>query len=176
MATTNDILIDAFGRVRTAVHDVLADLGRDELSERPAPDANPIGWIVWHLTRVQDDHLSSACGAEQAWTADGWCERFVLPYPAEATGYGQNVGETGAVRVPGDLLAAYHDAVCARTCDFLATLGAEDFDRVVDSSWDPPVTLGVRIVSVLDDDLEHAGQAAYVKGLLVRRASAPPTL
>jgi hypothetical protein len=28
------------------------------------------------------------------------------------------------------------------------------------------VTLGVRLVSVLSDDLQHVGQAAYVRGLL----------
>ncbi len=54
----------------------------------------------------------------------------------------------------------------ARTAEFVAGLSAADLDRVVDESWDPPVTLGVRLVSVVDDDAQHAGQAAYVRGLL----------
>jgi hypothetical protein len=37
---------------------------------------------------------------------------------------------------------------------------------VVDASWDPPVTLGVRLVSVISDDLQHAGQAAYLRGMI----------
>ena len=41
-----------------------------------------------------------------------------------------------------------------------------DLERVVDTSWDPPVTLGVRLISVISDDLQHAGQAAYAAGLL----------
>jgi hypothetical protein len=44
-----------------------------------------------------------------------------------------------------------------------------DLDRVVYESWDPPVTLSVRLMSVISDDLEHAGQAALVRGILLRR-------
>ena len=54
----------------------------------------------------------------------------------------------------------------ARTHGYLATLTAGDLDRIVDERWDPPVTLGVRLVSIVDDDIQHAGQAAYVRGLL----------
>ena len=53
---------------------------------------------------------------------------------------------------------------------YLATLDDDDLDRVVDTRWDPPVTVGVRLVSVIADDLQHVGQAAYVRGLLHRRA------
>ncbi|MEK8106882.1 DUF664 domain-containing protein [Micromonospora sp. M12] len=63
-------------------------------------------------------------------------------------------------------LVDYYEAVAARTGSFLAGVGPLDLDRVVDETWDPPVTLGVRLVSVADDDLQHAGQAAYVRGLL----------
>ena len=52
------------------------------------------------------------------------------------------------------------------TVAYLATVAPEDLDRVVDERWDPPVTLGVRLVSVLSDDLQHAGQAAYARGLI----------
>jgi hypothetical protein len=37
---------------------------------------------------------------------------------------------------------------------------------VVDDSWDPPVTVSIRLVSILADDLQHAGQAAYARGVL----------
>ena len=45
-----------------------------------------------------------------------------------------------------------------------------DLPRVVDERWDPPVTLGVRLVSVISDCLQHAGQAAFVRGILLRSA------
>jgi Protein of unknown function (DUF664) len=166
MATTGDLLLDGFDRVRDAVHGVLDGLTVESLCWRPVAGANPMGWLVWHLTRVQDDHVAAAAGVEQRWHADGWVERFGLPFGDDATGYGQDPAEVAKVAVGADLLAAYHDAVHAATAAYLRTLGDADLDRIVDRRWDPPVTLGVRLVSVLEDDLQHAGQAAYVRGLL----------
>ncbi len=71
-----------------------------------------------------------------------------------------------AVRASADLLADYLGAVHGRTVEYVAGLTEADLDSVVDERWDPPVTLGVRLVSVVGDDLQHLGQAAYVRGLL----------
>ena len=107
-------------------------------------------------------------GTEQAWTADGWAERFGLPFPAGSTGYGHGSDEVAAVRADADLLLGYYDAVHTRTLSYLDTLADADLDRVVDDRWDPPVTLGVRLVSVADDDIQHAGQAAFIRGIVGR--------
>ncbi|MER6390165.1 DUF664 domain-containing protein [Streptomyces sp. NPDC001523] len=165
-----DVLVDGFGRVREVVHEVVDGLSADELNARVDPAANSVAWLVWHLTRVQDDHVADAAGGEQVWHTGGWADRFALPLPADATGYGQSPGQVGKVRVEsGELLSGYHDAVHERTLGFLRSLAAADLDRVVDEGWDPPVTLAARLVSVLSDDLQHAGQAAFVRGLLERR-------
>lgn len=166
MATTSDLLLDGFDRVRDEVHSVLDGLSVESLCWRPSAVANPIGWLVWHLTRVQDDHVAAAAGAEQCWHAGGWADRFELPFSSDATGYGQDPHEVGKVAVDAQLLAAYHDAAHAATAGYLRTLDDDALDRIVDTRWDPPVTLGVRLVSVLSDDLQHVGQAAYVRGLL----------
>jgi uncharacterized damage-inducible protein DinB len=166
--TPADLLTDALGRTREGVHDLLADLDDEALAWRPAPHANTIAWLVWHLLRVQDDHVSHVAGIEQVWNAQGYVDRFGLPFDKGATGYGQSSEEVGQVRVGGGLLREYADAVTDATFAYLSTLGPDDLDRVVDERWDPPVTLGVRLVSVLDDDAQHMGQAAYVKGLLPR--------
>lgn len=166
---SSDLLVDAFGRVRASVHGAVAGLDPDQLSWRPDPEANSIAWLVWHLTRIQDDHIAHVAGVEQRWTANGWSDRFSLPFDRAATGYGHTSGDVGAVRAPADPLVGYYDAVHAQTVTFLATVDGPDFDRIVDRSWDPPVTLGVRIVSVIGDNLAHAGQAEYVRGLLARR-------
>ncbi len=168
--TTADLLVDAFGRIRETVHQTVTGLTREELSFRPDPGSNSIGWLVWHLSRVQDDHLADAAGTEQVWTAGGWCDRFGLPFDNAETGYGQRAEQVAAVQVSAEQLLGYHDAVFEQSKRYLAGLGDADLDRVVDESWDPPVTLGVRLVSVLSDDLQHAGQAGYLKGLLGRRS------
>jgi hypothetical protein len=166
-----EVLADGFGRVAEVVRSVLDGLGPDDLAWRPDPGANSIGWLVWHLSRIQDDHLAGAFGREQLWLADEWVVGFSLPLQALDTGYGHSSDEVAGVRVPStDLLAGYFEAVHARTVQDVTKLAGADLDRVVDTAWDPPVTLGVRLVSVISDDLQHAGQAAYVRGLLKRAA------
>ena len=164
---SRDVLTYAYEQVEETFTSTVEGLDADDLARRVQPGANPIGWLAWHLLRVQDDHVADVAGTEQVWTADGWAGRFGLPVADAATGYGMSDEEVDAVRVPSaDLLLGYARAVHARTAHFLAGLSDEDLDRVVDTNWDPPVTLGVRLVSVLSDDLQHLGQAAYVRGLL----------
>ncbi len=169
MTSTSELLVDGFGRVHETVHGVVHGLSLEALAFRPDKSANPIGWLVWHLTRVQDDHVAEVAGADQRWTAEGWDVRFALPFDRLETGYGQDAEEAGAVAVEPALLLGYHDAVHAATIAYVSGLVDRDLDRVVDRRWDPPVTLGVRLVSVLADDLEHVGQAAYLRGLFERR-------
>jgi uncharacterized damage-inducible protein DinB len=169
MTTANDLLIDGFDRVRESVASVVEGLTEDQLAARPDDEANSIAWLVWHLTRVQDDHLADAAGGEQLWTVGGWVERFGLPFDVGATGYGQAPEKASRVRAGAELLTAYHDAVHSSTVDYLSTLQDEDYARVVDERWDPPVTLAVRLLSVLNDTTQHVGQAAYVRGLVERR-------
>ena len=162
------LLIDAFGRIRGETHGVLDGASRALLTYRPDPDANSIAWLVWHLTRIQDDHVADVAGVEQRWTADGWYERFGLPFPPEAHGYGHTSDDVGQVDVNGDLLRGYFDVVHDVTVSYVMGLRGEDLDRIVDERWDPPVSLGVRLVSVVDDDIAHSGQAAFVRGLAGR--------
>ena len=167
----DDILIDGFDRVRQTVHSTLRRATEDQLVHRIDPEANTVAWLVWHLTRVQDDHIAEAFGHEQVWTASGWVERFQLPFNAGETGYGQTAEEVGAVHASAELLGGYLDAVHARTVECLRGIDDDALERVVDDSYDPPVTLAVRLVSVLSDDLQHAGQAAYVLGISRRAGS-----
>lgn len=167
-----DILIDGYGRIREEVHAAVTGLGPDALNTVPAPGANSVAWLVWHLTRVQDDHVADAFGLDQVWLAQGFEKRFALGLPRRDTGYGHTPERVAEVRVgSGDLLTGYYDAVHEQTLAALRALAAKDLERVVDERWDPPVSLGVRLVSVLSDDLQHAGQAAYVRGLLQRTES-----
>ncbi|MCE7549669.1 mycothiol transferase [Streptomyces thermodiastaticus] len=167
-----DILIDGYGRIREEVHAVLDGLGPDELHARPAPGANSIAWLVWHLTRVQDDHVADAFGLDQVWLSQGWEKLFGLGLPRHDTGYGHGPAQVAKVRVASaGRLADYYDAVHDQTLTALRGLAARDLERIVDERWDPPVSLGVRLVSVLSDDLQHAGQAAYLRGLLSSTAA-----
>jgi len=163
------LLAELFGRILDHVHRAVDGLSAADLAEAPVPGANTIGWLVWHLTRVQDHHVSELLGCEQLWTSGPWPARFGLESDPDDTGYGHRPEQVACVRPDGaEVLIAYYEAVAARTSELLVGASAADLDRVVDERWDPPVTLGVRLVSIADDDIQHAGQAAYVRGILGR--------
>ncbi|KAA2251402.1 DUF664 domain-containing protein [Solihabitans fulvus] len=169
MTTTAELLADAFGRVREEVRAAVDGLTPEQLEFRADGAANSVAWLVWHLTRVQDDHIAEVAGIGQVWTEQGWADRFGLSIDRLDTGYGHDSEDVAAVRgVSADLLTEYYDAVHEQTIRYVRDLSDADLDRVVDERWDPPVTLAVRLVSVISDDLQHAGQAAFLRGVLQR--------
>jgi hypothetical protein len=165
----SDLLIDAAGRVSDQVPEVVGGLDVDDLAWQPDPAANSIAWLVWHLTRVADEYAAEYTGTVPRWTAEGWYERFALPFGPEAHGYGHTAEEVAQVRASGELLVGYYEAVAPMLAGYLSTLDPQTLDRVVDEAWDPPVTLGVRMISIIDDMVQHIGQAAYLRGMLDRR-------
>ncbi len=168
MSTVSDILLDALGRVRETVHGLLDDTPEEVLAEPPAPGANTVAWLLWHLTRTLDSHVADAFDRDVVWTSGGWYDRFALPFPASAHGYGQSYDDVLAVRATAADLRGYFDATYDLVADALGSVTADDLDRVVDEGWDPPVTLGVRLVSALNDATQHVGQASYAVGILTR--------
>ncbi|BCW67327.1 hypothetical protein NicSoilB4_20900 [Arthrobacter sp. NicSoilB4] len=162
---SNELLLDAFGRIHETVARTLDGADGEALVRRPTGNGNSMAWLIWHLSRVEDAQVSSAAGLGQVWTAQGFAKRFDLPLSERDTGYGHSSGQVDAVRATPELLFEYYDAVHRQTVAFLEGLGDEDLDRIVDKRWDPPVTLGVRLVSTIADCLQHVGQAGYAKGL-----------
>jgi len=162
---SNELLLDAFSRIRETVEATLDGLDDGSLALRPAGTGNSIAWLVWHLARVEDVQVADVAGLEQVWFSQDFVGRFGLPLKPRDTGYGHSSDQVDAVRAPAELLLDYYDAVHRQTLGYLQGLGDEELDRVVDTRWNPPVTLGVRLVSTIADCLQHAGQAAYAKGL-----------
>ncbi|MBO0821126.1 MAG: DUF664 domain-containing protein, partial [Nocardiopsaceae bacterium] len=134
--------------------------------------ANPIAWLVWHLTRVQDDHIAGAFGTGQVWADGGWADRFGLPAGTLEIGYGHTSEQVAAVAAKtsaaGELLVDYHEATYEQTISRVSSVTDADLARVVDRNWTPEVTLGVRLVSVINDGTQHIGQAAFIRGILLR--------
>jgi len=168
---TSDVLADAFGRIIEDFELAVSGLTSDQLTYRPDPGANSIAWLTWHATRVQDDHVSALADRAQSWTQDGFEQRFGMNLGPVDIGYGHTADQVAAVRPhdPG-LLVDYLRAVTGRTLEYVVHIDATELDRIVDPTWDPPVKAGVRLVSVIDDSMQHAGQALYVRGLIERRS------
>jgi hypothetical protein len=161
------LLLELYGRIPPLARHAVDGVDLKRLTESPSPGTNHIAWLVWHLTRVEDHHIAELLEADQLWVSGDWAQRFGLDPDPSNTGYGHSAEEVAAVQPTGpEVLLEYLDAVDRRTRAMLEGLTAADLDRVVDRRWDPPVTLGVRLVSIADDGLQHAGQAAYLRGLL----------
>jgi hypothetical protein len=159
------LLTEGFGRIAELYPDIADGLDPQALSHRPGGTGNPIGWLLWHLARVQDDHVADLSGEPQVWAE--WQERFGLDNGTDDVGYGHSSGQVDEVRIEDPaLLAAYHHEVTLATARYLGGVDEAELEREVDQRWDPPVTAGVRLVSIQGDCLQHLGQAAYVKGLL----------
>lgn len=166
--TPSDLLIESFSRIPALVDRATDGLDPQQLAARPAPGTNTIAWLAWHTARGQDAQIAALAGSEEVWTADGWYGRFELPFGPDEMGYGMSAGDVTRVVATADLLSGYLEAVTARTVAYLGTVSGDDLDDVVDEEWDPPVTRGARLVSIVNDCLQHAGQANYARGILDR--------
>jgi len=147
---------------------VLNGLSQDDLNEQPRPDCNSIGWLAWHLTRVQDDHIAGLMGEEQLWISEGWHAKFNRAPERKDIGFGHTSEQVAAFKSPDvETFLGYHHAVLERSQRYISSLSSSDFDRELNEPrFQPLPTVGVRLVSVLGDSLQHVGQAAYVRGLL----------
>jgi Protein of unknown function (DUF664) len=170
-----DLMLDALGRIRSVLHRTLTGLTLDEIHLQPQAGANSIAWLAWHLTRVQDVSVSGLAGQEQAWISQGWHAKFDMVPDPDNDGYGDTPEQVAAFRAPSvQTLLDYHDSVQERSKTYVARLAPADFDRTLNEpQWQPMPTVGVRLVSVLSDNLQHAGQAAYLRGLWQRKGSLP---
>jgi hypothetical protein len=160
------LLRDAFTRLIEHVESLTDGLTDEVAFFRPTANANSISWLIWHSARQHDLQLAGLAGTEQVWFRDGWVDRFGLDLPRGAMGYGDGPDEVAKVRASADLLAGYYHGVHKATLEYIASLTPDELARVVDDHWDPPVTAGVRLVSIIDDSAQHLGQAAYVRGIV----------
>lgn len=163
----NALLIDAARRPIDSARSVLADITSETLHAMPEGRCNSIAWLVWHAARQQDLQVAELASGEQVWVTGGWARRLGLDLGPDAIGFGDGQAEVARLRVTDPAaLEEYLAAVVERTVDYLGGLSDDALDEIVDRRWDPPVTRGVRLVSVIDDAVAHLGQAAYVRGLV----------
>lgn len=162
------LLIDSFSRLPPIIGKAIADLSSEQLTYRPAPGTNTIAWLAWHAARGQDVQIADLADTEPIWTASGWYGRFALPFGPDEMGYGMSQDEVTRVIATEELLNGYLSAVTEASIAYLGELSAENLDEVIDPNWNPPVTRGARLVSIINDCLQHAGQASYARGILDR--------
>jgi len=161
------VIADSLGRGRGVLHRALDGMSDEALAYRPAEHMNPIGWLAWHIARVEDMHVADLLDEGQLWTDGDWHERFNMPPDARDFGTRQTLDQVNAVNSPSaELLLEYYGAVAARTDEYLNTLTAKALDRVLDEpQFQPLPTVGVRLNSLVHHAAHHAGQIDYLRGL-----------
>ena len=163
-----DLLADGFSRVPEFLESVLKGLTADDIKWQPREDSNSIGWLIWHLTRQQDAQIAALMGEEQLWIKDGWHSKFDRDADPKDTGFGHTPEQVAAFKPPDSkTMLGYLRAAVERSKKYFLTLSKDDLDRELKEPWFQPLpTVGVRLISILDDCALHAGQAAYIRGLI----------
>jgi hypothetical protein len=164
---SKDLLIEAYSHINRIVHQAADDLSIEQLAYRPEEGSNSIAWLIWHLTRIQDSHLKNVVQLDEAWLTEQWDERFGMA-GSTGIGFGDGPDEVAAIRPPRAILLGYHDRVAGRVLDYLPSIDAAELDRIVDTNYDPHVKAGIRLMSVVQDNTQHAGQARYLRGMIER--------
>ena len=161
------LVIAGYEQVARGLGRALEGLSVDDLNQQPKPDCNSIGWLAWHLTRVQDDHIADLMGETQLWIKDGWHAKFNRKADTKDTGFGNTPEEVTAFKSPeAQVLIEYNRAVLERTKRYFSSLSDSDLDRELNEpQFQPLPTVGVRLISVLADSLQHVGQMSYIRGL-----------
>ena len=165
------LLSASLDRSRERFDRALAGVSVEQANARPvdalAPRIDSLTWLTWHTARAIDLQVSNLAGREPLWTAEGFTSCFALPLPDDTPDWRHSPAESAAVRVDDlSLLTDYLDAAYALARTYLCTLDPSALDDVVDRAWDPPVTRGVRLASIVDDAAQHSGQAVYARRLL----------
>lgn len=164
-----DFITGALTTVRSTVALTLEGLTPEQLAHRPGAESNPVGWLIWHMARMQDRGIAAVTGEDQLWVRDRWHERYGMPADPQNTGMGHDAARVSAFAAPDTATLLQHfDAVLNRTRNYLSGLDPDDLDRVIDTP-PPAATVGERLISVVNGNMQHVGQASYVRGLIEQR-------
>lgn len=164
---TNDIFSDLAQRP-IDVANSLPQLTSDQLNAHLGGHPNSVAWLLWHSGREVDAQLADLTGDPQKW--EQFRDRFGLGEAGDSVGVGQPPEEAERIVVKDQsLLVEYLEAALTALLQYTGTLSEDDLDDVIDRSWTPPVTRGVRLISIIDDAIQHIGQAAYAAGALTKQ-------
>ena len=162
--TLNEFITDALEKENGFLIDALDGLTADEMSWQPAPDANSIGWILWHMVRVEDMWIQFFAQFQtELWEAEGWHEKFGLP--TRDNGFGHTTEQVN--NFPGvdlEQFLQYRAAVRASTLAYLNTLSPDDMETVPRERR-PEMSLGAMFRQIIGEMYQHLGHIAYLLGL-----------
>ncbi|HJN88462.1 MAG: DinB family protein [Dehalococcoidia bacterium] len=163
--TLNEFIEESLGKEHEFLMEAIQDLTPEELAWQAGPEANPIGWILWHMIRVEDMWMQFFIQERpEIWERDGWHLKFGLP--TRDVGFGhtpEQVAQFPLLDLPD--LNEYGEAVRGGTLEYLGSLGPEDYGRVPRERR-PEMSVGAVFRQVVGELFQHQGHISYLKGLL----------
>ena len=164
---TSQFIADCLAQTHLRLHATCEGLTAEQVLWRPAPTANNIGFILWHMARHEDGRVTAiACGAEgfetDLWATDGWYERF--GQPVTAPGPGDRLGLRSLAIPAPEVLLSYFRAVNERTMRFVALLDEERLNDYI-GHREPRQTVAGSLRHVIVHQNNHHGQIDYLRGL-----------
>jgi hypothetical protein len=176
--TLNQFIEDSLDQEQKLLAEVVSDLTSEELAWRPGPEANPMGWILWHMLRVEDMWVQFFAQRQlELWEREGWHERFGLP--TRDNGFGHTTEQVaGFPALDLTTLLQYGEAVRAGTLEYLSSLGREAFQAMPRADrpdvWWHALSVGAMFYQIIGELYQHLGQLAYLKGLQRGAGALPP--
>lgn len=171
--TLNEFIEDALNKEHDFLMEAAKDLTPEELAWRPGPEANPIGWILWHMLRVEDMWVQFfAQHQPELWERDGWHQKFGLP--TRDNGFGHTAEQVANFpALDRDELLSYGGAVRSGTLEYLRGLTPQEFDAIPRERR-PDMSVALMFRQIIGELFQHQGHIAYIKGLLRGSGAFPP--
>ncbi|MDO8636430.1 MAG: DinB family protein [Dehalococcoidia bacterium] len=160
-----DFIQSGLDRVKQATMKAVDGLNPDELKFRPGAETNSIGLIFFHQARSEDMFVQSRIqGKPEVWESENWYRK--LNMTVSDSGGHLTVEQIAAFRVP-ELkdLVAYAGAVRTRTIEYLKSMTAAQFDRVINMPRRGDVSIAAVFSIIMVHSAEHAGDISYLRGL-----------
>ncbi|MFC1886854.1 DinB family protein [Thermodesulfobacteriota bacterium] len=149
-------------------------LTREDFIFRPAPHANCIAEVAFHLARAQDRMVAVRAGlGPELWESQKWFARFGYPRAQSRSGDFRILRDLNLTTPDPAILGAYLDSLHENTCTKVRELSPEDLDRAPDPAQ-PEYTLAVYFRHLIVHCNNHHGQIDYIRGLLQEKWDLPP--
>lgn len=164
-----DLVLEAFKRQTQELEKALEGLTEEDLNRQPAPDCNPIGWLLWHTIRSIDRNMLELMGEEQLWTKDKWHARFGREADPAETGVGHTAAQVKAFKAPPvKVFLDYHHAIMSKVDNYVNTRLDEKelFRGYMSPTLKKEMNVNTAIAAQLWHGGSHIGQADYARGLL----------
>ena len=98
-----------------------------QLKYKPAPKANPVGFLFWHAVRIEDNNIAAMQKKATVWEEDQWYSKLGLDAKAFGTGFAESDVDKIA-KLPIDDILTYADKVFRNTSVYIQSLDQDKLD------------------------------------------------